>query len=81
MYQSCKKRSYVKNLLSLSEKTKKSNHLMHLQMPLQRRHFLLSYLKTLSARLRSRACETRARVKITPARKRDMRRVAFSRVG
>ena len=30
---------------SLSEKTTKSNHL---QMPLQRQHFLLSYLKTLS---------------------------------
>ena len=30
---------------SLSEKTKKSNHL---QMSLQRQHFLLSYLKTLS---------------------------------
>ena len=32
-------------LLSLSEKTRKSNHL---QMQLQRQHFLLSYLKTLS---------------------------------
>ena len=31
--------------LSLSEKTRKSNHL---QMSLQRQHFLLSYLKTLS---------------------------------
>jgi len=31
-------------LLSLSEKTRKSNHL---QMKLQRQHFLLSYLKTL----------------------------------
>ena len=30
---------------SLSEKTRKSNHL---QMSLQRQHFLLSYLKTLS---------------------------------
>ena len=33
-------------VLSLSEKTRKSNHL---QMSLQRQHFLLSYLKTLSA--------------------------------
>ena len=32
-------------LSSLSEKTRKSNHL---QMSLQRQHFLLSYLKTLS---------------------------------
>ena len=32
-------------LSSLSEKTRKSNHL---QMSLQRKHFLLSYLKTLS---------------------------------
>ena len=32
-------------LLSLSEKTRESNHL---QMSLQRQHFLLSYLKTLS---------------------------------
>ena len=32
-------------LSSLSEKTRKSNHL---QMLLQRQHFLLSYLKTLS---------------------------------
>ena len=32
-------------LSSLSEKTRKSNHL---QMKLQRQHFLLSYLKTLS---------------------------------
>ena len=32
-------------LSSLSEKTRKSNHL---QMTLQRQHFLLSYLKTLS---------------------------------
>ena len=32
-------------LSSLSEKTRKSNHL---QMALQRKHFLLSYLKTLS---------------------------------
>ena len=32
-------------LSSLSEKTRKSNHL---QMPLQRKHFLVSYLKTLS---------------------------------
>ena len=31
--------------LSLSEKTRKSNHL---QMSLQRQHFFLSYLKTLS---------------------------------
>ena len=38
----------LKNLSSLSEKTRKSNHLMHLQMSLQRQHFLLSYLKTLS---------------------------------
>ena len=30
---------------SLSDKTRKSNHL---QMPLQRQHFLLSYLTTLS---------------------------------
>ena len=30
---------------SLSEKTRKSNHL---QMSLQRQHFLLSYLKTVS---------------------------------
>ena len=34
--------------LSLSEKTRKSNHL---QMSLQRQHFLLSYLKTLSVGL------------------------------
>ena len=33
------------DLSSLSEKTRKSNHL---QMKLQRQHFLLSYLKTLS---------------------------------
>ena len=33
------------SLSSLSEKTRKSNHL---QMLLQRQHFLLSYLKTLS---------------------------------
>ena len=33
------------NLSSLSEKTRQSNHL---QMKLQRQHFLLSYLKTLS---------------------------------
>ena len=33
------------DLLSLSEKTRKSNRL---QMLLQRQHFLLSYLKTLS---------------------------------
>ena len=33
------------DLSSLSEKTRKSNHL---QMPLQRQQFLLSYLKTLS---------------------------------
>ena len=32
-------------LSSLSEKSRKANHL---QMSLQRRHFLLSYLKTLS---------------------------------
>ena len=32
-------------LSSLSEKTRKSNHL---QMSLQRQHFLLGYLKTLS---------------------------------
>ena len=32
-------------LSSLSKKTRKSNHL---QMSLQRQHFLLSYLKTLS---------------------------------
>ena len=32
-------------LSSLSEKTRKSNHL---QMSLQRQHFLLSYFKTLS---------------------------------
>ena len=32
-------------LSSFSEKTRKSNHL---QMSLQRKHFLLSYLKTLS---------------------------------
>ena len=32
-------------LLSLSKKTRKS---YHLQMSLQRQHFLLSYLKTLS---------------------------------
>ena len=35
-------------LLSLSKKTRKSNHL---QMKLQRQHFLLSYLKTLSVGL------------------------------
>ena len=35
-------------LSSLSEKTRKSNHL---QMSLQRKHFLLSYLKTLSVGL------------------------------
>ena len=29
-------------------KTRESNHIMHLQMKLQRQHFLLSYLKTLS---------------------------------
>ena len=33
------------DLSSLSAKTRKSNHL---QMSLQRKHFLLSYLKTLS---------------------------------
>ena len=32
-------------LSSLSEKTRKSNHL---QLPLQRQHFLINYLKTLS---------------------------------
>ena len=36
----------VSGLSSLSEKTRKSNHL---QMLLQRKHFLLSYLKTLSS--------------------------------
>ena len=35
----------VYGLSFLSEKTRKSNHL---QMSLQRQHFLLSYLKTLS---------------------------------
>ena len=37
--------STFKDLSSLSEKTRKSNHV---QMKLQRQHFLLSYLKTLS---------------------------------
>ena len=38
-------RDGTSDLSSLSEKTRKSNHL---QMKLQRQHFLLSYLKTLS---------------------------------
>ena len=38
-------RDGTSGLSSLSKKTRKCNHL---QMPLQRKHFLLSYLKTLS---------------------------------
>ena len=54
---------------SLSEKTRKSNHL---QMSLQRQHFLLSYFKTLSVCLRADVsyflCCTRKRdVCVTPS--------------